>query len=87
MLSGLKPSTFTSVNKKNGKNAASQGLEVPPLLAYLANPGTSPLLAYKQGVHSNLRTNPVAPSSPLQKLTHTIDQHYLLLSAFCILQI
>ena len=33
---------------------------------------TSAGLPYIQGVHRNLHTNPVDPSSPLQKLTHTI---------------
>ena len=33
---------------------------------------TSAGLPHIQGVHRNLRTNPVDPSSPLQKLTHTI---------------
>ena len=33
---------------------------------------TSTSLPNLQGVHKNLRTNPVHPSSPLQKLTHTI---------------
>ena len=33
---------------------------------------TSAGLPHIQGVHKNLRTNPVDPSSPLQKLTHTI---------------
>ena len=32
----------------------------------------SPLACHTQGVHRNLRTNPVDPSSPLQKLTHTM---------------
>ena len=32
---------------------------------------TSAGLPHIQGVHGNLRTNPVDPSSPLQKLTHT----------------
>ena len=29
-------------------------------------------LPHTQGVHRNLRTNPVDPSGPLQKLTHTV---------------
>ena len=33
---------------------------------------TSARLPHIQRVHMNLRTNPVDPSSPLQKLTHTI---------------
>ena len=33
---------------------------------------TSAGLPHIQGVHRNLRANPVDPSSPLQKLTHTI---------------
>ena len=32
----------------------------------------SPLACHTQGVHRNLRTNPVDPSSLLQKLTHTM---------------
>ena len=36
-------------------------------------PGLDPAgLPPIHGVHRNLRTNPVDPSSPLQKLTHTI---------------
>ena len=33
---------------------------------------TSAGLPHIHGVHRNLRTNPVDPSSPLQKLTHTV---------------
>ena len=33
---------------------------------------TSAGLPHTQEVHRNLRTNPVNPSSPLQKLTHTV---------------
>ena len=33
---------------------------------------TSAFLPHIKGVHTNLRTNPVYPSSPLQKSTHTI---------------
>ena len=33
---------------------------------------TSAGLPHIQGVHRNLRTNPIDPSSPLQKSTHTL---------------
>ena len=40
------------------------------------------LLIYIQGVYRNLRTNPVDPSSPLQKLTHTILSIHIIIRVF-----
>ena len=42
---------------------------------------TSAGLPHIQAVHSNLRTNPVDPSSTLQTLTHTITINYCFMHA------
>ena len=40
-------------------------------------------LPHIQGVHRNLRTNPVDPSCPLQKLTHTTNTYCFMHAEFC----
>ena len=47
-------------------------------------PGLDIRLPHIQGVHRNLRTNPLDPSSPLQKLTQTVTLNCFMHTAFYI---